>query len=70
MLKHIVIIFFYLMNKSKDHELKCGDTIRLEHALTKSNLHSEEIYQSMITNGQEVSTFGDGGHGNDSKFFI
>ena len=53
-----------------DHELKCGDTIRLEHALTKSNLHSEEIYQSMITNGQEVSTFGDGGHGNDSKIFI
>jgi hypothetical protein len=41
-----------------DHELKCGDTIRLEHALTKKNLHSEEIYQSMITNGQEVSAFG------------
>lgn len=41
--------------------------IRLEHALTKRNLHSEEIYQSMITNGQEVSAFGNGGKGDDSK---
>ena len=49
-----------------DHELRCGDTIRLEHALTKRNLHSEEIFQSMITNGQEVSAFGEGGNGDDS----
>jgi hypothetical protein len=46
--------------------MKCGDAIRLEHALTKRNLHSEEIYQSMITNGQEVSAFGNGGEGDDS----
>lgn len=24
----------------QDNELKCGDSIRLEHALTKRNLHS------------------------------
>ena len=48
---------------NQDHEVRCGDTIRLEHALTKKNLHSEEIYQSLITNGQEVSAFGVGGDG-------
>ena len=35
MLKHTVPFLY-----KKDHELKCGDTIRLEHALTKRNLHS------------------------------
>lgn len=55
---------------NQDHELKCGDTIRLEHALTKKNLHSEEIYQSLITNGQEVSAFGYSGHGDESKIMI
>lgn len=29
------------MSENSDHELLCGDTIRLEHALTKRNLHSE-----------------------------
>lgn len=48
-------------------EVKCGDAIRLEHALTKKNLHSEEIFQSMITKGQEVSCFGNGGEGDESK---
>lgn len=51
-----------------DHPLLCGDTLRLEHALTKRNLHSEEIFQSMITNGQEVSAFGEGGEGDDSNW--
>ena len=54
----------------QDHELKCGDTIRLEHALTKRNLHSEEIYQSMVTNGQEVSGYGFSGEGDDSNFYL
>lgn len=62
----IVRFLFY----GKDHELRCGDTIRLEHALTKRNLHSEEIYQSMISGGQEVSAFGFEGEGNDSTKFI
>ncbi len=40
MLKLIVKkIYLYKIN-ILDHELKCGDTIRLEHALTKRNLHS------------------------------
>ena len=49
-----------------DQAVHCGDSVRLEHALTKRNLHSEELFQSMITNGQEVSGYGDGGSGNDS----
>lgn len=59
-----LIVFFYY---TLDHQIKCGDAIRLEHALTKKNLHSEEIYQSMVSGGQEISAYGTEGEGNDSK---
>jgi hypothetical protein len=58
-LKLIVRFIFYL-----EEQVKCGDAVRLEHALTKRNLHSEEIYQSMITKGQEISCYGHEGQGN------
>lgn len=43
--------------------MRCGDVVRLEHALSKKNLHSEEIYLSMITEAQEVSAYGESGFG-------
>ena len=54
----------------KEEQVKCGDSVRLEHALTKKNLHSEELYQSMITKNQEVSCYGREGEGDDSKIFL
>ena len=50
--------------------MKCGDSIRLEHSLTKKNLHSEEAFVSMVTKSQEVCGFGNSGHGNESKIDI
>lgn len=46
-----------------DEHVRCGDTIRLEHVLTKRNLHSEGLFMSMITEQQEVSAFGSDGLG-------
>lgn len=53
-----------------EQPVKCGDVIRLEHALTRRNLHSEQIFQSMVTKNQEVSAFGNGGNGNQSKIIL
>ena len=39
-----------------------GDVIRLQHVATGRNLHSHSI-ASPVTNQQEVSAFGEGGHG-------
>jgi dolichyl-phosphate-mannose--protein O-mannosyl transferase len=64
-LKLIVLICIYV-----EEQVNCGDAIRLEHALTKRNLHSEEIYQSMITKGQEISCYGHEGLGNESIIFL
>ena len=47
--------------------MRCGDTIRLEHVLTKRNLHSESLFMSMITEAQEVSAFGSDGLGDESN---
>jgi len=52
-----------------DEPVKCGDTIRLEHVLTKRNLHSESLFMSMITEAQEVSAFGSDGLGDESNSF-
>lgn len=42
-----------------------GATIRLQHFLTKKNLHSDAEYESPIAKQQEVSTNGDDGVGNE-----
>ena len=42
--------------------VKDGDVIRLQHVATGRNLHSHSI-ASPVTNQQEVSAFGTGGHG-------
>jgi len=47
--------------------VKCGSTIRLMHVNTRRNLHSH-VYSSHLSNGQEVSAYGDNGvgdHGDD-----
>lgn len=38
--------------------IKCGDTIRLEHIVTKKNLHSHRV-SSPLSGQQEVSAYGD-----------
>jgi dolichyl-phosphate-mannose--protein O-mannosyl transferase len=50
-----------------DEHVRCGDTVRLEHVLTKRNLHSESLFMSMITEAQEVSAFGSDGLGDESN---
>ena len=40
----------------------CGSQIRLEHATTGKNLHSH-LFKAPLSGNQEVSGFGDGGHG-------
>eukprot|EP00027_Filamoeba_sp_ATCC50430_P005215 CAMPEP_0168552928 /NCGR_PEP_ID=MMETSP0413-20121227/6980_1 /TAXON_ID=136452 /ORGANISM="Filamoeba nolandi, Strain NC-AS-23-1" /LENGTH=165 /DNA_ID=CAMNT_0008583579 /DNA_START=146 /DNA_END=640 /DNA_ORIENTATION=- len=42
--------------------IKHGDVIRLQHLGTGRNLHSH-LHKSPLTNQQEVSAFGDEGHG-------
>lgn len=44
--------------------VKCGDTFRLFHLSTKRNLHSH-LFQSPLSNNQEVSAFGELGAGDD-----
>lgn len=39
-------------------EIKCGDTIRLQHMTTSKNLHSH-IFSSPLSNNQEISAYGD-----------
>ena len=40
-----------------------GDVIRLEHVLTRRNLHSHSGHPSPVTRQQEVTCFGNGGQG-------
>lgn len=42
--------------------IQCGDLIRLEHLLTKKNLHSH-LFSAPLSHGQEVSAFGKDGDG-------
>ena len=44
--------------------VKCGDTIRLLHIATRRNLHSH-LFQSPLSNNQEVSAFGENGDGDE-----
>ncbi|XP_784191.1 stromal cell-derived factor 2 [Strongylocentrotus purpuratus] len=44
--------------------VKCGSTIRLQHVATKRNLHSHN-FQSPLSSNQEVSCFGEDGHGDE-----
>lgn len=39
-------------------EIKCGETIRLQHLSTKKNLHSHH-FTSPLSGNQEVSAYGD-----------
>lgn len=45
-----------------DDPVTCGACIRLEHMLTKKNLHSHQ-HRAPITNNQEVSCYGHDGEG-------
>jgi len=47
----------------------CGDTIRLEHALTKKNLHTHNV-RSPLSNKQEISCFGNDGDGDSGAYII
>jgi len=40
-----------------------GDIVRLEHVLTRRNLHSHSGHPSPVTGQQEVTCFGSGGTG-------
>jgi dolichyl-phosphate-mannose--protein O-mannosyl transferase len=50
-------------------EVKCGDIIRLEHALTKKNLHTHDI-RAPLSGKQEISCFGSDGDGDTGKSTI
>jgi dolichyl-phosphate-mannose--protein O-mannosyl transferase len=49
--------------------IKCGDVVRLTHLATKKNLHSH-LFQSPLSNNQEVSAFGDNGEGDEGDNWI
>lgn len=44
----------------------CGDKIRLEHALTKKNLHSHDE-KAPISGKSEVSAYGNDGDGDEGN---
>ncbi|WP_338786163.1 MIR domain-containing protein [Metabacillus sp. FJAT-53654] len=46
--------------------VKHGDVIRLEHVLTKRNLHSHSGHPSPVTGQQEVTCFGSDGQGDNN----
>lgn len=46
----------------RGEHIKCGSTIRLMHVNTRRNLHSH-VYSSHLSNGQEVSAYGEDGVG-------
>jgi hypothetical protein len=45
------------------HMVQHGDVIRLEHAASRHNLHSHGDYPSPVSGQQEVTCFGELGHG-------
>lgn len=49
--------------------IKCGEQIRLFHLSTRRNLHSH-LFQSPLSNNQEVSAFGENGDGDDGDVWI
>lgn len=50
-------------------EVKCGDTIRLQHLSTGRNLHSH-LFRAPLTGNQEVSGFGDNGEGDTGDNWV
>lgn len=63
-----VFIFPYILaNFCLDEKVLCGDPIRLEHVLTKRNLHSHDFI-SPVSNKFEVSAFGEDGNGDAGRF--
>lgn len=53
----------------RGEKVKCGSTIRLLHLSTRRNLHSH-LFRSPLSNNQEVSAFGDDGHGDSGDYWI
>jgi dolichyl-phosphate-mannose--protein O-mannosyl transferase len=49
--------------------IKCGESFRLFHLATKRNLHSH-LFQSPLSNNQEVSAFGENGEGDDGDNWV
>ena len=49
--------------------MKCGDTVRFEHALTAMNLHSHD-FKSPVSGKYEVSAFGDNGNGDGGMLWV
>jgi len=52
-------------SSTSDELVKCDDVVRLEHALTKRNLHSHD-YKSPVSGRFEVSGFGNDGFGDSA----
>ena len=52
-----------------DEKVLCGSVVRLEHALSKKNLHSHD-FQSPVSGKSEVSCFGNDGNGDTGINFI
>lgn len=55
--------YWFVKAETKKHcnrgePIKCGDVIRLQHIVTKKNLHSHEV-SSDVSGKQEVSCYGD-----------
>ena len=49
--------------------VRCGDSIRLTHAVTMRNLHSHH-FRSPVSRNQEVSAFGSDGEGDDGDVWV
>jgi len=49
--------------------ITCGMTVRLEHLVTKKNLHSHHFH-SPLSNNQEVSCFGESGEGDTGDHWV
>lgn len=58
-----------LNSVERGQPIKCGDAVRLTHLATKRNLHSH-LFQSPLSNNQEVSAFGETGEGDDGDNWI
>ncbi|XP_065844060.1 stromal cell-derived factor 2-like protein 1 [Oscarella lobularis] len=52
----------------RGNPIKCGATIRLNHLSTRLNLHSH-LFQSPLSNHQEVSAFGENGVGDTGDYW-
>ena len=58
-----------LSNIASSDPIKCGEVVRLFHLSTRRNLHSH-LFQSPLSNNQEVSAFGENGEGDDGDNWI